>query len=449
MANHSDRKIPVIIITGFLGSGKTTILNHIVRQPDMRATAVIINEFGEIGIDHLLVETSEEQMIEINNGCICCTVRGDLIRILGNLIRRKERFDYVLLETTGLADPAPVAQTFFVDEEMREHLRLDGIVTLVDAKHVALHLDESRECQEQIAFADVVLLNKTDLVETAELDAVERRIRGMNAMARVHRTHNAAISMDHILGVGGFDLARAVEVKPTFLVAEHPFEWAGVFRVEPGAELVLGPGPDDSMIVVLESVGDEELFPIDARAGEIALRFSDTRRRADSGSGLAPGGPTYVLDTAGPAEKRFPIVVDSPATCAIYTQHHASEFALRVESPSGAASVLAERTYAPSHEHDASVGSVGIDEPGSLDPKRFNQWLGELLRNQGADIFRMKGILSMKGDDRRFVFQGVHMLFDGQPDRPWRAGERRSQLVFIGRNLDRERLTREFRACLA
>ncbi|MGE4181137.1 MAG: HAD-IC family P-type ATPase [Limisphaerales bacterium] len=236
----SSTQIPVTVLTGFLGSGKTTLLNRILTEQHGKRIAVIENEFGEIGIDNELVIGADEEIFEMNNGCICCTVRGDLIRILGNLMKRRDRLDAVLIETTGLADPAPVAQTFFVDEEMRAAFRLDAIVTMVDSKHVWQHLDTSSECQEQIAFADVAILNKTDLVEPADIDRLEARIGSMNAVARIHRTRDAAVGLDQILNIRAFDLQNTLATEPDFLKPEMPFEWGGIFRLEPGAyELVL------------------------------------------------------------------------------------------------------------------------------------------------------------------------------------------------------------------
>ena len=225
----TSAKVPVTVLTGFLGSGKTTLLNRILTENHGKRIAVIENEFGEIGIDDALVVKSDEEIFEMNNGCICCTVRGDLIRILGNLMRRKDKFDYILVETTGLADPAPVAQTFFVDDEIQAQLQLDGIVTVIDCKHVLLHIDSSSECKEQIAFADVILLNKTDLVTDDELAQLEARIRSMNAMAKIYKTQNGVIEMDKILSVSGFDLDKALATKPTFLQPEYPFELGGIF----------------------------------------------------------------------------------------------------------------------------------------------------------------------------------------------------------------------------
>ena len=224
----SDTRVPVTVLTGFLGSGKTTLLNRILTEQHGMRIAVIENEFGEVGIDDALVLDAEEEIFEMNNGCICCTVRGDLIRILGALMRRKDSFDRILIETTGLADPAPVAQTFFMDDEIASQLRLDAIITLVDAAHVLSHLDEVKpdgvenEAVEQIAFADKIVLNKIDLVDSEHVDRVSRRIRAINAPVEILPAEHAQVPLATILDVGAFDLTRVLADDPTFLTeTEH------------------------------------------------------------------------------------------------------------------------------------------------------------------------------------------------------------------------------------
>lgn len=343
-------QIPATVLTGFLGAGKTTLLNHILTAEHGKKIAVIVNEFGEIGIDQQLVIGADEEIFEMNNGCICCTVRGDLIRIISNLMRRRDKFDHLLIETTGLADPGPVIQTFFMDEDIYRQVSLDAVVTVVDAKHVQQHWGD-REVIEQIGFADVILLNKTDLVTNAELEELEAKIKHLNILARVDRVQlnqdNVEESINKVLNVGGFDLNRTLEKNPEFLAAQ------------------------------IEEKHDHE-----------AHDHQEHNHEHDH-----------------------------------HEHHH--------------------------HIHDEEVGSVSILESGAVNRYKFQAWISELLKTQGQDIFRSKGIINLSGSEERLVFQGVHMQFDATRDRPWRDNElRKNQLVFIGRHLDNEKLRDGFRLCL-
>ncbi len=348
----SSEKIPVTVLTGYLGAGKTTLLNRILSEPHGKKYAVIVNEFGEIGIDNDLVVGADEEIFEMNNGCICCTVRGDLIRILDGLIRRKGNFDAIIVETTGLADPAPVAQTFFMDETVGRRTKLDAVVTVADAKWLNERLKDAPEAKNQIAFADVILINKTDLVSSEQLNEVEARIRGINPYAKLHKTERAKIPLDAVLGRKAFDLDRILELEPDFLVTDD--------------------------------------------------HDHDHHHDHDHAHGHSEEG-----------------------------DHARGQGGLK-------------------HYHDEEMQSIALQIDKPLDPDKFFPWVQDLVQKEGPNILRCKGILAFKDDEERFVFQGVHMILDGDHQRPWKADEKRdSRIVFIGRNLPAKLITEGFEGCIA
>jgi G3E family GTPase len=346
MPELTSQKIPVTVLTGYLGAGKTTLLNRILSENHGKKYAVIVNEFGEIGIDNDLIIGADEEVFEMNNGCVCCTVRGDLVRILEGLMKRKGKFDAIIVETTGLADPAPVAQTFFVDEDVQKNARLDAVVTVADAKWLSDRLKDAPEAKNQIAFADVIVLNKTDLVSKGELAEVEARIRAINPYATLHRTERCKVALSDVLERGAFDLDRILEIEPDFLEA------------------------------------------------------GDDHHHHDHGD------------------------------------HHHHDHGH-------------DHGHGLKHYHDEDMQSLSLRTDKPLDPAKFMPWLQGLVAAEGQKILRSKGILSFSDDDERYVFQGVHMMLEGDHQRPWKDGEpRQSRLVFIGRELPEATIREGFEGCI-
>ena len=446
----SSNKVPVTILTGFLGSGKTTLLNRILSEQHGKRIAVIENEFGEVGIDQALVINAEEEIFEMANGCICCTVRGDLIRVLGNLMKRRDKFDYVVVETTGLADPGPVAQTFFMDDEISSEFSLDGIITLVDTFHINQQLGRSDESTEQIAFADVIVLNKTDLVKDTELDKLEARLREMNKMAKFIRSEMANVPINSVLDKSAFNLDQALIRRPTFLEPEYPFEWTGIYPTKSGKyKIIMSEGPDPSMSLVIELGQNTDDLSLRNGAERCVRLYAEDAETIEPGE-LIPKGKHVNLNLESSGQKEFNIEIEKDTKIGLFAQHTAEEFNMKLieVDNNGEVPVEIERTWVAQHEHDDEVGSFSIEKDGDLDEKKLQAWISKLLREKGVDIFRMKGFLSIAGESNRFVFQGVHMIFSGKPDRPWGSLPRRNQLVFIGRNLDEKEMRKGFEDCL-
>jgi G3E family GTPase len=369
-------KTPVTVLTGYLGAGKTTLLNRILSENHGQKYAVIVNEFGEIGIDNDLIVGADEEVFEMNNGCVCCTVRGDLIRILQGLMRRKGQFDAIIVETTGLADPGPVAQTFFVDEDVKARTYLDSVTALVDAKHFKSALEADRVVKEQIAFADQVILNKTDLVTPEELNEVEARIRGLNPLATILRAERSGVDIKSLLNQHRFDLSKMDGI------ANHDDH-----------------GPDCA-----DDCGHDHYHA---------------------------HGHDHGHHDHNPAHGEAGHVHDEH--CGHDHHHHDHGHDHGQINPI----------------HDNEIRSVSLSSDKPLDGVRFTKWIDQLLATKGPDILRAKGIIDVAGEDKRLVFQAVHMILEGELQAPWKDSENRfSRAVFIGRHLDDAALRAGFEACI-
>ncbi|MGI9260174.1 MAG: CobW family GTP-binding protein [Gammaproteobacteria bacterium] len=467
--------IPVTVLTGFLGSGKTTLLNRILSEDHGLRIAVIENEFGEIGIDQDLVINADEEVFEMNNGCICCNVRGDLIRILAELADRISQFDLVILETTGMADPAPVAQTFLVQEDIQDYYQLDGIITLVDAKHVVQHLDDDTdEVLAQVAFADRIIVNKVDLVSEDDKRALNKRLQSMNTMAQLYEATMADAPIPELLNIGGFNVQRAMDIKPNFLEPEYPFEWGGIWQL-PAGDYLLRMAEDDhndhdhdhdhdydhdhdhdyhehgsGMSILMANVDEDGETDLSTLAEKIFVEFSAEPETISHGQALTDTDRHYQLTLEGREDYEFGLSLDGAQSIALFTGEAPEGLSLKLVAEDGIERSPADtESFHGDHSHDSKVSSASIELPGAFDVSKLNSWLEEFLLENGPDIYRMKGVVAVEGQDYRFVCQGVHMIFGSQAGKPWGDETPFNRLVFIGKNLDEPYIRTSLEQCLA
>ncbi len=371
-----DQMVPVTILTGFLGAGKTTLLKRILTEYHGKRIAVIENEFGPESIDNdLLVQDQDEEIIELSNGCVCCTVRGDLMRTLLDLRKRHEsgelKFERVIIETTGMANPGPVCQTFFMDDDIAEYYRLDAVVTIVDAKHGMDTLDEQEEAQKQVGFADRILISKKDLVTEAQYAALRLRIVHMNPRASIEVVNFGDTDLKKIIDISGFNLNTILDIDPQFLADDHP-----------------------------DAAHDHDHdHDHDHEHGHEHAHAHDHGHDHD------------------------------PATCTDPDHNHG---------------------HPPKPAHNDNIGAFVFKSDKPFDPERLEEFLGGVVQVYGPDLLRYKGILYMKGINKRMLFQGVHMLMGAEPGKPWLANEKKTtKMVFIGRKLPQEIFTKGLEQCLA
>jgi G3E family GTPase len=499
---------PVTVLTGFLGAGKTTLLNHLLAQLPGKRVAVIENEFGEVSIDHAIIVGAEEQVL--SNGCVCCTVRGDLLRVLREFQEQNKNYDYILLETTGVANPTPIAQTFLLDPAVQQRYRLDGIVALVDAFNLSRHLDESPETQKQIGFADVIILNKADLVRGVAFDAIEERLRGINRTAKILRATRGAVPPSAILDLRAFDLERALELDPEFTRPEHPFTWAALYTLPAGAFRLAvaaaaahhdeGCGHDHShdhgehdehehdhhhhhehdeecagehthehaehghdhhddddandhahahpMTFACLALPDSTEKSWQTALVEAEAVFQTTSAPTHPGAALRP--ERRLRELALP-EKLNAFVLELPKAgpYALFAHHDPTTHGGGLSRDGRAFTPARLERFKHAHTHDSHVKSFIIQANGDLDLDKVNAWLEGLLARESDRLYRMKGFLAIRGVREKYLLQSVHQLFSGDVAGAWGNEPRRNTLVFIGQDLDQAALTRDFLRCLA
>lgn len=445
---NRKNKIPITVLTGFLGSGKTTLINNLISQDHGIRFAIIENEFGEVGVDQDLVLNEKEEIIEMNNGCICCTVRGDLIRIIKKLINLDNPPERIIIETTGLADPSPVAQTFYGDNEIYDNTFLDGIVTLIDAKHFLQQIDRNEECKNQVSFADMIVINKLDLVSEEELIEVENKIKELNSYAKIVKTNKSSIDYSKVFNLGGFNIDRAMEINPKFMEIEYPFEYGCIYEFEKGDySITLEENGNERDITILfhEILRTEKKLDISDLANRYSLKFYQEIVLGKSNSNIEINKGTKLVIEQKQAE--FNLKIKNKGKYLFFSQHSPQEFNLKINKNGKLLNPILKQDFNSGHTHDESVSSVGIRLEKDIDYQTFIFFLKKLIKVYGLNLYRYKGVISFKHSNEKVALQGVHMVFELYPLKKWEKNEKKvSTIIFIGKDLDKELITQSLLA---
>jgi G3E family GTPase len=444
--------IPVTLVVGFLGSGKTTFINNILHGDHGKKIAVIENEFGEVGIDDELLKGGDDLFVEMNNGCICCTMRGDLVESLEKLLEKTNEFEHIVIEATGMANPGPIIETFFSSDSLAEKFNLDSVIGLVDCAHYSLNTNKFEEDEEiaffdQIIFSETILLNKTDLVKEDEVKKIESSVRERNPNAKIFLTENSKIDLEKVMGQNSFDLSKVEDSLPEESKIEYPFSWGGLVKLDAGFYKLKFSHTHHPEKMVFFKVDEDSIN--DQMVSYASSLFFSPLRRVESGENLNPD-EQISLEFKGHSGGQFILDVEFEGTYAMFLTDSPSHLKMEIINRNEESKCFTTEKFFSkmSHFHGDEVSSVALEFEGEINPNSFQMFLNVLFSQYKDEIYRSKGILNFAGNPQRVIFQGVYSSLRFDHGKEWAEDRPYNKIVFIGKGLIGPSLEAGIKNCL-